>query len=139
MRDGYLHRFVTIDGAAVAAGRHGRDRRSLRERCGAVHVTILAGEVGLCKYLRSLAAGAAIVACFEQEPLFRMDAVPPTNIIPLFPEQADDESTTAGWDPYIFSIVANVKRPYREERRRAPRINTPMGRRALLLAKRKRK
>lgn len=70
---------------------------------------------------------------------FYMDAVPPHNVIPLFPEQPDDESSSAGWDPYIFSIVAGSNRPYREDRRRAPRVNTPTGRRALLLSKGKRR
>jgi hypothetical protein len=68
-----------------------------------------------------------------------MDSVSRSNVVPLFPEQADDESSAAGWDPYIFSMVAEAKRPYREERRRAPRLSTPLGRRALLLAKGKRK
>jgi len=61
------------------------------------------------------------------------------NVIPMFPDQADEDSAIAGWDPYIFSIVANANRPYQEDRRRGPRVNTPTGRRALLLAKRRRK
>ncbi|MBT8442062.1 MAG: hypothetical protein KJO76_06740 [Gammaproteobacteria bacterium] len=68
-----------------------------------------------------------------------MDTNSRSNVVPLFPESNDDDSSTAGWDPYIFSIVAETDRPYREDRRRAPRINTPIGRRALLLAKSKRK
>jgi len=68
-----------------------------------------------------------------------MDIVPPSNVVPLFPEQSDDESSKAGWDPYIFSIVAAADRPYREDRRRAPRVTTPTGRRALLLSKARRR
>jgi len=68
-----------------------------------------------------------------------MDTAGESNVIPLFPDQADEESSNAGWDPYIFSIVAKSKRPFAEDRRRAPRVNTPMGRRALLLAKGKRR
>lgn len=67
-----------------------------------------------------------------------MDAVPPPNVVPLFPEQTEDESSMTGWDPYIFSILAGKDRPYREERRRAMRSKTPSGRRALLLSKGKR-
>ena len=62
-----------------------------------------------------------------------------SNVIPLFPDQPDDDSSAAGWDPYIFSMVVQGDRPYREERRRAPRVNTPLGRRALLLAMGKRR
>lgn len=68
-----------------------------------------------------------------------MDTTSRSNVIPLFPDQAEDDSSATGWDPYIFSMVAQVNRPYREERRRAPRVNTPLGRRALLLAKGKRR
>lgn len=68
-----------------------------------------------------------------------MDIVTPSNVVPLFPEQSDDESSEAGWDPYIFSIVAGPDRPYSEDRRRAPRVNSPTGRRALLLSKGKRR
>ena len=66
-----------------------------------------------------------------------MDTYTQSNVVPLFPDQADDDSANAGWDPYIFSIVANANRPYHEDRRRGPRVNTPTGRRALLLAKRR--
>ncbi|MFW2404691.1 MAG: hypothetical protein ACN4GT_07975 [Gammaproteobacteria bacterium] len=62
-----------------------------------------------------------------------------SNVVPLFPENSDDDSSSSGWDPYIFSIVAQSDRPYGDDRRRAPRINTPTSRRALLLAKGKRK
>lgn len=62
-----------------------------------------------------------------------------SNVINLFPEPSDDDSSSAGWDPYIFSIVAGANRPYGEDRRRAPRLNKPTGRRALLLAKGKRR
>lgn len=68
-----------------------------------------------------------------------MDTASQSNVIPLFPGETDDESSNAGWDPYIFSIIAKSKRSFAEDRRRAPRMNTPMGRRALLLAKGKRR
>jgi len=68
-----------------------------------------------------------------------MDTAGESNVIPLFPAEADEESSSAGWDPYIFSIVAKSRRPFGDERRRAPRMNSPMGRRALLLAKGKRR
>jgi hypothetical protein len=57
------------------------------------------------------------------------------NVIPLFPEK-EDAATTAGWDPYIFSIVSGQKWPLGEERRRMPRPLTATRRRALLLATR---
>jgi hypothetical protein len=60
------------------------------------------------------------------------------DVIPLFPDQEDD-SASAGWDPYIFSILANRNRSYADERRRVPRPMTTMRRRALLLASRKKK
>jgi hypothetical protein len=60
------------------------------------------------------------------------------DVIPLFPDQEDD-SVKAGWDPYIFSILAGRDRSYREERRRMPRPMTAMRRRALLLASRRKK
>jgi hypothetical protein len=60
------------------------------------------------------------------------------DVIPLFSGQEDDSANT-GWDPYIFSILAGRNRSYSEERRRVPRPNTTMRRRALLLATRKRK
>lgn len=71
--------------------------------------------------------------------LLRMDSDSMSNVIPLFPEPPDDDAVDAGWDPYIFSIVANKNRPYTEDRRRAPRANTPARRRALLLAKGRRR
>ncbi len=60
------------------------------------------------------------------------------DVIPLFPDQEDD-SAKAGWDPYIFSILAGRDRSHREERRRIPRPLTATRRRALLLASRKKK
>lgn len=68
-----------------------------------------------------------------------MDTANQSNVIPLFPDQSDDASENAGWDPYIFAILAGSNRAYREDRRRAPRLNTPTGRRALLLSKAKRR
>lgn len=68
-----------------------------------------------------------------------MDTDKQPNVIPLFPDLSDDEAATAGWDPYIFSMVADADRPYRQDRRRAPRVNTPTSRRALLLSKTRRR
>ena len=42
-------------------------------------------------------------------------------------------------DPYVCSLLETVSRPFREERRRKPRSKTPLGRRALLIVKGKRK
>lgn len=64
-----------------------------------------------------------------------MDDDSDSDVIPLFPDVPDEESASAGWDPYIFSIVADSNGRFRKDRRRAPRVNTPTGRRALLLAK----
>ena len=61
-----------------------------------------------------------------------------SEVVPLFPDQEDD-SAKAGWDPYIFSILAGRNQSYREERRRMPRPLTTTRRRALLLASRKKK
>jgi len=65
-----------------------------------------------------------------------MDTHKTCDVIPLFPGQEDD-SEIAGWDPYIFSIVAGHDRYFGEERRRMSRPLTPSRRRALLLASRK--
>jgi len=58
------------------------------------------------------------------------------NVIPLFPEQEEDSEVT-GWDPYVFSLIANENRGYREDRRRSPRPLNAARRRALILAARK--
>jgi hypothetical protein len=55
------------------------------------------------------------------------------DVIPLFPEKEED-SAVSGWDPYIFSIMANTNATYAEERRRIPRPLTAARRRALLIA-----
>jgi hypothetical protein len=57
------------------------------------------------------------------------------DVIPLFPEK-EDAANTAGWDPYIFSIIMGRERPAQEERRRIPRPLTASRRRALLLSTR---
>jgi len=54
------------------------------------------------------------------------------DVIPLFPEEED--SAISGWDPYIFSIMSDTGRTYKEERRRMPRPLTAFRRRALLIA-----
>lgn len=64
-----------------------------------------------------------------------MDTDNQRKVIPLFPDLSADEAASSGWDPYIFSMVAGADRPYRQERRRAPRVNTPTSRRALLLSR----
>jgi len=55
------------------------------------------------------------------------------NVIPLFPDQ-EDAAAMAGWDPYIFSILAESNKAYARERRRMPRPLTAACRRALLIA-----
>ena len=75
----------------------------------------------------------------NQNDVFSMDTANRSKVISLFPNDSDEESSNAGWDPYIFSIVADAHRPYKEDRRRSPRVNTPLGRRALLLSKGKRR
>ena len=59
-----------------------------------------------------------------------------SNVIPLFPDRKDD-AEVSGWDPYIFSMVANENRGFREDRRRAPRPLNAARRRALILAARR--
>ncbi len=68
-----------------------------------------------------------------------MDTDNEPNVIPLFPDLSDDQADSSGWDPYIFSMLAGADRRYRQERRRAPRVNTPTSRRALLLCKSRRR
>ena len=58
------------------------------------------------------------------------------NVIPLFPEQ-EEASQATGWDPYVFSLIANENRGYREDRRRTPRPLNAARRRALILAARR--
>ena len=55
------------------------------------------------------------------------------DVIPLFPDR-DDDPASAGWDPYIFSILAQKDPSYGADRRRVPRPLTAARRRALLLA-----
>jgi hypothetical protein len=57
-----------------------------------------------------------------------------------FPLDAkDDDPGSSGWDPYIFSIFSRWKKPYPEERRLKPRTLDAARRRALLLAKGRRR
>ena len=51
----------------------------------------------------------------------------------------DDTSANLDSDPYICSLLEAVGHPFREERRRKPRGKTPLGRRAMLIVKGKRK
>ena len=44
------------------------------------------------------------------------------------------EEATAGWDPYISSLLNEPENPVRADRRRAPRDNTPARRRTMLAA-----
>ena len=62
-----------------------------------------------------------------------------TNVIDIRPDANDDDSGSAGWDPYIFSIFSKRKKPYPEERRLKPRTLDASRRRALLLAKARRR
>ncbi len=64
-----------------------------------------------------------------------MDTQKTSDVIPLFPEH-EDESAVAGWDPYIFSILAGHDRYFGDERRRTLRPTKALRRRALLLARR---
>ena len=57
----------------------------------------------------------------------------PCDVIPMFPE-AEKQADLSGWDPYIFSIIANADAGHRSERRRVPRPLTPARRRALILS-----
>jgi len=60
---------------------------------------------------------------------------------PPHPASAKPDDTMAAMDsdPYVCSLLETVSRPFREERRRKPRSKTPLGRRALLIVKGKRK
>ena len=59
-----------------------------------------------------------------------------SNVIPLFPDMQDEPEVT-GWDPYVFNMIANENRGYREDRRRTPRPLNAARRRALILAARR--
>lgn len=65
-----------------------------------------------------------------------MDKEDRGNVVPLRPGKQGDDT---GWDPYIFSIVANRHRPFAEDRRQKPRTLDAARRRALLLAKGRRR
>lgn len=65
-----------------------------------------------------------------------MDKEDRGHVVPFRPELHGDD---AGWDPYIFSIVAERHRPYAEDRRRKPRTLDAARRRALLIAKGRRR
>lgn len=68
-----------------------------------------------------------------------MDNDKNADIIELRPETDNDDPGSAGWDPYIFSIFANRNKPHPEERRCKPRTRDASRRRALLLAKGRRR
>jgi hypothetical protein len=68
-----------------------------------------------------------------------MDDNSDTNIIDFRPEAKDDDSGSSGWDPYIFSIFSKRKKPHPVERRLKPRTLDASRRRALLLAKARRR
>ncbi len=61
------------------------------------------------------------------------------DIIGTRPDVQDDDSATTGWDPYIFSIFSKWKKQPFEERRLKPRTLDASRRRALLLAKGRRR
>ncbi|HHQ14324.1 MAG TPA: hypothetical protein ENK16_04805 [Chromatiales bacterium] len=44
------------------------------------------------------------------------------------------EEATAGWDPYISSLLNEPENPVQTERRRVPRDKTPARRRTMLAA-----
>jgi hypothetical protein len=68
-----------------------------------------------------------------------MDNNDDTNVIDFRPETKDDDSGSSGWDPYIFSIFSKRKKPHPVERRLKPRTLDASRRRALLLAKARRR
>jgi hypothetical protein len=68
-----------------------------------------------------------------------MDNKDDTNVIDFSPETKDDDSGSSGWDPYIFSIFSKRKKPHPAERRLKPRTLDASRRRALLLAKARRR
>lgn len=68
-----------------------------------------------------------------------MDNDKRADVIEIRPDAKNDDSGSTGWDPYIFSIFANRKKPHPEERRRKPRTRDASRRRALLLAKGRRR
>jgi hypothetical protein len=68
-----------------------------------------------------------------------MDNKDDTNVIDFSPEKKDDDSGSSGWDPYIFSIFSKRKKPHPVERRLKPRTLDASRRRALLLAKARRR
>jgi hypothetical protein len=61
------------------------------------------------------------------------------DMIETRPEVQDDDSSSTGWDPYILSIFSKWKKPVFEERRLKPRTLDASRRRALLLAKGRRR
>lgn len=61
------------------------------------------------------------------------------NVTEFRPDTKDTDSGSTGWDPYIFSIFANRKKSYPDERRSKPRTRDASRRRALLLAQGRRK
>ena len=61
------------------------------------------------------------------------------DVIDILPDVEDDDSSSTGWDPYIFSIFSKWKKPDPVERRLKPRTLDAARRRALLLAKSRRR
>ena len=62
-----------------------------------------------------------------------------TNVIKFRPVVKEDDTGFFGWDPYIFSIFSKRKKSHPIERRRFPRTLDASRRRALLLAKARRR
>jgi hypothetical protein len=68
-----------------------------------------------------------------------MDNDKHADVIELRPHTKNDDADSTVWDPYIFSLLANRKKPYPEERRCKPHTRDASRRRALLLAKSRRR
>jgi hypothetical protein len=68
-----------------------------------------------------------------------MDNKDDTKLIYFSPQKKYDDTGYSGWDPYIFSIFSKRKKPHPVERRLKPRTLDASRRRALLLAKARRR
>jgi len=75
----------------------------------------------------------------KNEQKITMDNAGNADLIETRPDVQDDDSASTGWDPYIFSIFSKWKKQPFEERRLKPRTLDASRRRALLLAKGRRR
>jgi len=78
-------------------------------------------------------------AAVKNEQNITMNNAGNADLIETRPDEQDDDSACTGWDPYIFSIFSKWKKKPFEERRLKPRTLDASRRRALLLAKGRRK